>query len=58
MRNTKVRIVGDPELAEKVKRWILTRFVADVKEYPRAPTRYSSSQAPGCSIYMDIKKVK
>ena len=59
-RKTKVRIVGDPELCKKVANILEDAFVmASKQEFPRAPTRYGKgSDAPGYSIYFDIKRPK
>jgi len=60
VRKTKVRIVGDPELADKVAEALIERFeLSRIQRFNAAPTRYGSgSDAPGCSIYLDVKKPK
>lgn len=57
-RKTKVRIVGDPELASKVRRCIQDHFELDQDEkYDRMPTRYGSyGSSPGVTYYLSIKK--
>jgi hypothetical protein len=60
-RKTKVRIVGDPELAGKVAIVIREHFeLSGSQRYNAVPTRYGKghSESPGCSIYLDIKKPK
>jgi len=59
LRKTKVRIVGDPALAEKVAGVIKAHFeLLGSQRFGNMPTRYESghSDSPGCSIYLDIKK--
>lgn len=61
MRKTKVRIVGDPELAGKVAIIIKEHFeLSGSQRFSAMPTRYGTghSDSPGCSIYLDIKKQK
>ena len=61
MRKTKVRIVGDPALAKKVADVIKAHFeLLGSQRFGNMPTRYGKghSDAPGCSIYLDIKKPK
>ena len=61
MRKTKVRIVGDPELAGKVAQVIKDHFKLNgYQRFSTMPTRYGTghSDSPGCSIYLDIKKPK
>jgi len=60
VRKTKVRIVGDPELAIKVSHVIMDHFdFSDLKQFNRAVGRdYAHSDAPGVTIYITIKKRK
>jgi hypothetical protein len=60
-RKTKVRVVGDPELAGKVAQVIKDHFeLSGYQRFSAMPTRYDTgySDSPGCSIYLDIKKPK
>ena len=59
-RKTKVRIVGDPELAAAVANLLVDNFVtADLQNFDRAVGRdYAHSNAAGCSIYITVKKPK
>jgi hypothetical protein len=56
VRKTKVRIVGDPELAQQVMLCIQKHFEVDVRRFDRTPYRYAKS--PGISYYVTIKKPK
>jgi hypothetical protein len=60
MRKTKVRIVGDPELAAKVTNVLVDHFVtANLQTFDRAVGRdYAHSDAQGCTVYLEIKKPK
>jgi hypothetical protein len=61
LRKTKVRIVGDHELAGKVAQVIKDHFeLSGYQRFRAMPTRYGKghSDSPGCSIYLDIKKPK
>jgi hypothetical protein len=61
LRKTKVRIVGDPNLAAHI-----AHTLADHYEFEKAPERYdravgrdySHSDAPGSTIYLVIKQLK
>jgi len=59
-RKTKVRIVGEPQFCEKVAQVILDHFEVDkCEKFDRAVGRdYAHSNAPGCSIYITVKKPK
>jgi len=60
-RKTKVRIVGDPNLSDKIVEALAQHFVFESKaaKYDRAVGRdYSHTNAPGCTIYIGIKKLK
>ena len=59
-RKTKVRIVGDPELAAKVANVLVDNFVtANLQKFDRAVGRdYAHSKASGCTVYLEIKKPK
>jgi len=58
-RKTKVRIVGDPELASHI-----AMLLSDFYEFEKAPERYqravgrdySHSEGPGVTIYITVKK--
>jgi len=61
LRKTKVRIVGDPELVEKIAKVLLDHFEVNrgPRRFPWAVGRdYSHNKAPGRTIYIDIKKEK
>lgn len=60
-RKTKVRIVGEPNLASHIALTLASHY-----EFEKAPERYqravgrddSHTDAPGCTIYCVVKKVK
>lgn len=58
MRKTKVRIVGDPELARIVAHIIANNFEIGKRElFDRAVGRdYSHTNAPGVTVYLEILK--
>jgi len=59
LRKTKVRIIGDPGLAAKVLDVIVEHFVTDqIRHFKKAPTRYTRSDSPGHTIYIDIVRPK
>jgi hypothetical protein len=59
MRKTKVRIIGDPRLAGKLLNVIVEHFVTDqIRHFKKAPTRYSRSDSPGHTIYIDVVRPK
>jgi hypothetical protein len=61
VRKTKVRIVGDPDLAGQVAQVVKDHFeLSGSQRYSAMPTRYGTghSDSPGCSVYLDIKKPK
>jgi hypothetical protein len=59
LRNTKVRIVGDPGLAGKLLNVIVEHFVTEqIRHFKKAPTRYSRSDSPGHTIYIDVVRPK
>jgi hypothetical protein len=61
MRKTKVRIVGDPALVDKISEVILVYFelAEDMQTFDHAVGRdYSHSSAPGITYYLTIKKPK
>jgi hypothetical protein len=59
-RKTKIRVVGDPDLASQV-----IMILSDFCEFEKAPQRlqravgrdYSHSQASGATIYATLKKL-
>lgn len=54
-RKTKVRIVGDPDLAKKVSASIMARFqTKDHKVFDTTPYRYAKT--PGIAIYITVEK--
>lgn len=56
---TKVRIVGERELAKKVADCIATNFEVKRRErFNRTPYRYAEAYATGVSYYMTVKKEK
>jgi hypothetical protein len=57
-RKTKVRIVGDPELARIVARIIAYNFEIGQRDlFDKAVGRdYSHTDAPGVTIYLEIKR--
>jgi hypothetical protein len=56
---TKVRIVGERELAKKVADCIATNFEVKRRErFNRTPYRYAEAYATGVSYYITVKKEK
>lgn len=61
MRKTKVRVVGDPGLVEKISDVVQAHFVLckPARKFDKPVGRDTShSKAPGCTIYLDVKKEK
>jgi hypothetical protein len=57
MRKTKVRIVGEPELAKQIAQVILKHFeVFSMQHFDKATLRYGKNIAPLHSYYFDIQK--
>lgn len=57
MRKTKVRIVGDPDLAKAVAEVVTDAFECEKpRQFNTTPYRYA--KAPGISIYITVKRKK
>jgi len=55
---TKVRILGDPFLAEKVAQVIQEHFECKTKKFETTPYRYVASMPKAITYYIDIQKRK
>lgn len=55
---TKVRILGDPFLAEKVAEVIEKHFECTTKKFETTPYRYIASMPKAITYYIDIKRRK
>jgi len=56
-RKTKVRIVGAPDLCQKIADVIQDHFVTDrVRKFDTTPQRYAKS--PGVTHYIDVKRAR